>query len=166
MLEGAGAMDPNLTWHRSYAAVPEAVSEARHDIALAATRAGASGEELDRIALAVSEAVTNVVDHAYPESDGEIEVFGALAGDDFALFVADRGAGFRRDHQSQGLGMGLALMCNACDAVTFAARSGGGIEVRMRVTIATPRPQREPAYERGSLASASRPASPRFSTTT
>jgi len=156
----------NVSVHRSYAAVPDSVSYARHDIALVAAQAGASREELERISLAASEAVTNVVEHAYPHAGGEVEVFAALAGDEFALLVSDRGAGFRRDHRSEGLGMGLALMCTACDAVTFAARSGGGIEVRLRVTLAAPRRRGEARQERGSVASASRAASPSFSTTT
>src|ERR1700751_2590386 len=129
----------DVSVHRSYAAVPDSVSHARHDIVLLAEQAGAKREELERISLAASEAVTNVVEHAYPHGDGEIEVFAALAGDDFALLISDRGAGFRRDHRSEGLGMGMALRCASCDAVTFAIRSGGGLEVRMRVAIASPR---------------------------
>ena len=166
MIDSCRDVDANPNVHRSYAAVPDSVSHARHDIALVAAQAGASREVLERITLAASEAVTNVVEHAYPHAGGEVEVFAGLACGDFALLVSDRGAGFRRDHRSEGLGMGLALMCTACDAVTFAARSGGGLEVRMRVAIAAPRPRREAPHERGSVASASTAASPRFSTTT
>jgi anti-sigma regulatory factor (Ser/Thr protein kinase) len=166
MLDSCRDLHANPGVHRCYAAVPDSVSHARYDIARVAAQAGASQEELERISLAASEAVTNVVEHAYPHPGGEIEVFAALAGDDFALLVSDRGAGFRRDHRSEGLGMGLALMCTACDSVTFAARSGGGMEVRMRVAIAAPRPRRSAPHERGSLASASIAAPPRFSTTT
>jgi anti-sigma regulatory factor (Ser/Thr protein kinase) len=155
-----------LTLHRSYAAVAASVSHARHDVGALAVSAGASREELERISLAVSEAVTNVVEHAYADGGGEIEILAALADDDLSVLVCDRGTGFRRDHRSAGLGMGLVLMCNACDAVTLGRRSGGGIEVRMRVEIAAPRQLRELPHERGSVASASSAASPRFSTTT
>ena len=53
----------------SYPAVPEAVPLARRSLTSVAAAAGAAGERLEEIRLAVSEALTNAVVHAY--RDGE-----------------------------------------------------------------------------------------------
>lgn len=154
------------TLHRSYPAVGGSVAQARLELAALADRAGATQEQLDRILLATSEALTNVVEHAYAEVGGAIEVCAAQAGGDFCVIVADRGRGLRCDHSSDGLGVGFPLMRIECDALTLASRAGGGFEVRMSFAIGEHRPPREGLQLRGSLASASSAASPRFSTTT
>jgi anti-sigma regulatory factor (Ser/Thr protein kinase) len=150
---------------RLYGAVPASISDARAELATLAAHAGASQEELERICLAASEALTNVVEHAYCGVGGQIEVLAGVAGGDLSVLVADRGSGLRRDHRSEGLGLGFVLMRMSCDALTLAPRSGGGLEVRMRFAIAALRERRAAAQARGSVASASLAASPSFSTT-
>ncbi|WP_445152451.1 ATP-binding protein [Baekduia sp. Peel2402] len=66
---------------------------------------------LGDVALVVSEAVTNVVNHAYIGRDpGEVRVELSLDGSELALVVADDGTGLRPRPDSPGLGYGLALM--------------------------------------------------------
>lgn len=66
---------------------------------------------LSDVALVVSEAVTNVVNHAYIGLDpGEVRVELSLQGPELALVVADDGTGLKPRPDSPGLGYGLALM--------------------------------------------------------
>ncbi|MFZ0386689.1 MAG: ATP-binding protein [Solirubrobacteraceae bacterium] len=124
------------TFARRYEADPESVGRARAELACFASRAGASQRLVDGLRLAVSEAVTNVVRHAYPVDPGEIRVR-ALAGEDgLEVVVSDDGCGVHRDRaDDSGLGFGLALICELSDQMTLAPRSGGGTEVRMRFSL-------------------------------
>ncbi len=152
--------------HRFYAAVPTSISVAREELAEFAEAAGVGGDELERMRLATSEALTNVVEHAYGEGEGEIEVLGAVSADELSVLVADRGPGLRGGGTSEGLGLGLALMRMCSDALTFQQRSGGGLEVQMRFALGRAPGATRARQGRGSASSASRPASPVFSTTT
>jgi anti-sigma regulatory factor (Ser/Thr protein kinase) len=142
----------------TYPAVPGAVGEARRELAAFAARAGASGRTLDAIQLAVGEALANVAMHAYPGGAGRMNVEAALAARELWVLVSDEGTGLRAGAQSEGLGQGLLLIAQAADGLTIVDRSGGGTEVRMRFDL-------EPPQSRGSVSSASLPASSRFSTT-
>jgi anti-sigma regulatory factor (Ser/Thr protein kinase) len=152
--------------HTFYAAVPASVFTARLELADLAERAGASPEQIERVSLAASEAITNAVQHAYSEPGGDIEVFAGVTGSELFVFVADRGEGLREDQRSEGLGWGLALIRMSCDALTVADRSDGGVELRMRFAIGAVGAGGRWDQLRGSVPSASRPASPSFSTTT
>jgi serine/threonine-protein kinase RsbW len=125
------------TFARRYEADPKSVGRARAELARFASRAGASKRLVDGLRLAVSEAVTNVVRHAYPLDDsGEVRVR-ALAGKDaLEVVVSDDGCGVHRERADDGgLGFGLALICELSDQMTLAARSGGGTDVRMRFSL-------------------------------
>jgi anti-sigma regulatory factor (Ser/Thr protein kinase) len=124
------------TFARRYEADPESVSRARAELARFAARAGASETSVDGLRLAVSEAVTNAVRHAYPLDPGEIRVR-ALARDDvLEVVVSDDGCGVHRDGADDGgLGFGLALICELSDQMTLAPRSDGGTDVRMRFSL-------------------------------
>jgi serine/threonine-protein kinase RsbW len=155
---------PNELLH-IYPAVPASVSQARLAVGEFANELGVSGTELDAICLATSEAVSNVVLHAYPERAGHVEVLAALIGRDLTVLVCDRGRGLCVNHESEGLGLGFALMTEACDGLTITARSGGGLEVQMHFLLDTAN-RLAARYVRGSVASATSAASPCFSTTT
>jgi len=153
------------TLHRFYAAVPASIPDARNELADFAARSGAGDDQLYRIRLSASEALTNVVVHAYEDEGGQIELLGTITDGELSVLIADEGRGLRQGCQSEGLGLGLASMALFSDGLTIATRSSRGLEVRMRFTL-DGGPLLESSYERGSLASATRPASPRFSTTT
>ena len=74
------------TFARRYEADPESVGRARAELASFASLAGASSTLVDGVRLAVSEAVTNAVRHAYPLDSGEIRVR-ALVGEDVLDFL-------------------------------------------------------------------------------
>jgi len=62
--------------NRAWPAVPESIAAARSAVAQYASVAGASADVLDAIRVAVSEAFTNAVLHAYPDADqvGTVDV--------------------------------------------------------------------------------------------
>src|SRR5436305_10348942 len=95
---------------RTYDADAVSVSAARYELTEFAKPAGASDYELQSIRLAVSEALTNVVLHAYRGSSGQIHVNAAVAGGELWILIADDGAGLHAGGTSGGLGIGLALI--------------------------------------------------------
>jgi serine/threonine-protein kinase RsbW/stage II sporulation protein AB (anti-sigma F factor) len=153
---------------RTYDAVAAAVPAARCDLTDFAAAAGASQEEQDSIRLAVSEALTNAVLHAYRGRSGHVYVSAAVARDELWVLISDDGAGLHAGGNSPGLGIGLALIAELSDSFSVVNRSSGGTEVRMRFSL-----QRQPAPRghgggqlvRLSAASAARPASSSFSIT-
>jgi stage II sporulation protein AB (anti-sigma F factor) len=151
---------------RSYAAVPASLVPARRAVSALAVSAGATSEQLDAIRLASSEALTNVIVHAYGDRSGEIHVTAAVAGGELWLLVADDGNGLSASGSSSGLGLGLTLIAQACDELTIVKRSSGGTELRMRFRLGLPpSPASRGAQDRGSVASARAPASSIFSIT-
>jgi anti-sigma regulatory factor (Ser/Thr protein kinase) len=147
---------------RSYPAIPDSVPLARRELAAFAAQLGASEEQIDAVRLAASEAITNVVMHAYHDGGGQIHVRADLAVDELWVLIGDDGVGLRADSDSPGLGVGLALIAQSADGLTIMNRAAGGTEVRMRFDL-----DEEALIDqaRGSRVSATSPASPRFSTT-
>ena len=87
------------------------------------------------IALAVTEACTNVVLHAYANGPGSMEVRAAEREGELAVTVRDRGSGIAPRVDSPGLGVGLPVIAAIADAVAIAAAAGGGTEVTMRFSL-------------------------------
>jgi serine/threonine-protein kinase RsbW len=90
--------------------------------------------------MAVSEACTNVVVHAYEESDGMLEV--EMSADDVGLTirVRDHGRGIqpqvKQAREVPALGLGLPLIAALSDTFEVQGTAGQGTEVRMRFTYA------------------------------
>jgi anti-sigma regulatory factor (Ser/Thr protein kinase) len=123
----------------SLPAAPEAPSVARRLARTYAAGQGARDETLAAIALCVSEAVTNVVLHAYRESElGELELEARRPDGYICLYVRDRGAGFAPRVDSPGLGLGLPLIGNCAAAVEVRTPPTGGTEVVMQFDLAGP----------------------------
>jgi anti-sigma regulatory factor (Ser/Thr protein kinase) len=119
----------NLT--ETYPAEAGSVPLARDAVCTLASGAGATASEMDSVRLAVSEALTNAVLHAYPEAAGELHVTAAVTGGELQVLVADDGEGLHAGGGSPGQGLGFALIALMSDTFTIAKRSGGGIEVRL-----------------------------------
>lgn len=119
-----------------YPATAESVVAARNLAADFAAESGAPTDTVESVRLAVSEAVTNVVLHAYAPGEGSgpqtVQVTLALTGDEMWILVADDGRGHQADPISPGLGWGLALIADASDDFLITERSGGGTELQMR----------------------------------
>lgn len=148
----------------SYAAVPASLGRARRAVTELARAAGATPDQFDGIRLATSEALTNVIVHAYRDRPGEIHLTAAVAGGELWVLVADDGAGLHQDSAKSGLGLGLTLIAQACDELTIVKRSTGGTELHMRFRLGAAGARSEGQF-RGSVSSARSPASSIFSTT-
>ena len=96
---------------RRFPARPDQVRLARREVEAYAREHGAV--DPDGIALAVSEAVTNAVIHAYVDAPqpGDVEVFAKRhLGDGLEVRVCDDGRGMMPRSDSPGLGVGLPLV--------------------------------------------------------
>lgn len=127
--EGAGAL------HASYLAEPHAVPLARRAVSELASRSGADPEQLDAVRLAVSEAVTNAVVHGYRGDTGLIHLAARVLDGALSLTVRDGGVGLSVPAGQRGLGMGWALIENACESFRVLEREPHGVELRMRIPL-------------------------------
>jgi serine/threonine-protein kinase RsbW len=152
------------TLTESYPAAALSIPRARNQLVRFAAAAGAKADQLESIRLAASEALTNVVLHAYQSAvQGRIDVVAAVASGELWVLVADDGCGLRPRTDSPGLGMGLALIAGISDGMEVVKRASGGTEVRMRFSLRATEPPAD--HSRGSDDSATSPASSHFSTT-
>jgi serine/threonine-protein kinase RsbW len=114
----------------------ESIPRARVAAAEFAARAGLRDERLEAVRLAVSEAVTNVVRHAYRDGGtGAVHVTMSAAGGELWVLVADDGCGYQTPAQNRGLGLGLTLIAKVSDEYVVTERATGGTEVRMRFPL-------------------------------
>lgn len=125
--------------NESYPAVPEAVPLVRGLVSDVAAAAGAGGERLEEIRLAVSEALTNAVVHAYGDGEaGRFQVIAAVASGELWVLVSDNGRGLNARGDSRGLGIGLSLISGLSDDFAIVNRASGGTEVQMRFDLGKP----------------------------
>lgn len=113
---------------------PEGVGVVRQALAGLADALALDGAVLADAKMAVTEACTNVVVHAYGERDGALEV--EMLADDAGVTVAvrDSGSGIKpraARHEATALGLGLPLIAALSDAFEVRGRPGVGTEVRM-----------------------------------
>ena len=89
-------------------------------------------EVLSNIRLAVTEACTNVVVHAYPDAhEGLLEVAATLQADKLEVLVRDEGPGIGPRPGSPGLGLGLPLIASLTESVQLGRDEDERTEVRM-----------------------------------
>ncbi len=100
---------------------PEAVGELRRKIVGYAVDAGAGEATRDAVALAASEALTNVVVHAYRDDEPGDMIVEAWRDQEGHLLVSvrDEGRGMLPRTDSPGLGFGLSLMAQMADDLRF-----------------------------------------------
>ena len=129
-------MDPPQL-RRTFAARPDSVGAVRTELVAFARQCGLAPKTVDAIALAASEAATNVVLHAYAEHErtGNIDIEAALAGGELWVIVTDAGSGLQPHRDSPGLGLGLAIIARVADGVDLLKPASGGLEVRMRFAV-------------------------------
>lgn len=126
----------------SYPADPTQVARIRRAVSAVAIECGVDAKTQDRVDLAVSEAATNVVLHAYRDARtaGPIHVTVTLVenGRFLDIVVSDRGIGMSSRTDSPGMGVGLALMAHEADRLEIhGGDDGGGTDVCLRFALAT-----------------------------
>jgi anti-sigma regulatory factor (Ser/Thr protein kinase) len=100
--------------------------------------------DTESVALAVSEAVTNVVRHAYPDGEGGVTVTASRTIDTVTVTVTDTGVGLTPDGPAgqrparpprvPGMGVGLGLIQAAADSVVI-NESDQGVTIDMTFRI-------------------------------
>jgi stage II sporulation protein AB (anti-sigma F factor) len=85
------------------------------------------------IALAVSEAVTNAVLHAYRDgTSGEVRIVACAEPDSLVVVVRDYGCGMTPHPDSPGLGLGLSVIGHLTTEMNIERPdTGGGMRLRM-----------------------------------
>jgi serine/threonine-protein kinase RsbW len=118
---------------------PENVALIRHVLGALAEALDLPAEIVEDMRLAVTEACTNVVRHAYePHAPGPVEVTIRPGDDAVSVVVADHGRGIGTSCDTSGPGLGLPLIAAIADEVDLQPQPGGGSRVAM--TFARHRP--------------------------
>ena len=113
-------------------AVPESIGTLRRAARDVAERCGAADEVASDVALAVSEAATNAVVHAYRDEPGILALAAQTIDHEVLFRVIDDGAGLIPRPDSPGMGLGLPLIARLAEH--FEVRpgpSGRGTELVM-----------------------------------
>ncbi len=146
-----GHADSKQSWRLP--AQPESIAEVREHAVDFARSHGAGPDIEVNLALAVSEATTNSVLHAFLERPaGTVTLTVEAHPGQLVATVADDGHGMRPRPDSPGLGMGLPLIGNLATAVDIHEAPGGGTVVRMTFTapgVVGPPPRRRRGDLRG-----------------
>jgi serine/threonine-protein kinase RsbW len=127
---------------------PEGVAVVRQALAGMADALDVDAAILADMKMAVSEACTNVVVHAYEDSDGVLEVEMTADDQGLTIRVRDHGSGIQpqvnRSREVPALGLGLPLIAALSDSFELHGSAGRGTEVRMTFTYAR---ETDPAQE-------------------
>jgi serine/threonine-protein kinase RsbW len=113
---------------------PEGVGVVRQALAGMADALDFEASVLADMKMAVTEACTNVVVHAYDADAGVLEVEMRAAEDGLTIVVRDHGSGIQpRPARAEppALGLGLPLIAALSDAFELRGSAGRGTEVRM-----------------------------------
>jgi serine/threonine-protein kinase RsbW len=128
-----------MAWERHVPAdPPDVVRTLRRELVDYARRLGASEQTCDAIALAASEALTNVIYHAYVgEEPGPITIEARLEGpNELLVRVCDEGRGPLPRGDSPGLGLGLGVMAQMADEFSISTRQDRrGTVVTLRFSL-------------------------------
>ena len=109
----------------------ENVAVARHAIGGLADVLEVSDQTLADVKLAVTEACTNVVVHAYPDGEGPMAVRATVDEDVLQVVVTDEGRGIVLRPDSPGLGLGLPLIATLAESLELGTGARQETEVRM-----------------------------------
>ena len=110
----------------------ENISVIRHVLGAYAEALRLAPDVIEDIRLAVTEACTNVVRHAYDGADpGPIDIVVRPSGDHLDVIVTDRGRGMGPSPDVDGPGLGLPLIAALADSIELQEAPIGGNRVTM-----------------------------------
>lgn len=127
-------------------ALAEFVGVVRLAVSGIAARLNFAIEEIEDIKVAVSEACTNAIQHAYgatPNGDEIIEIKAYIEGGSLEIIVKDFGQGFdlsilgtsfqkKQSQEKMGLGLGLTFIKSLMDDTDFSSKIGEGTVIQMK----------------------------------
>lgn len=109
----------------------ENVAVVRHAIGGLGEAVAIDDQTLSDVKLAVTEACTNTVVHAYPDGEGPLEVAVYVRDNRLMLVIRDEGRGIVPRTDSPGLGLGLPLIATLAEALELGTDDESRTEVRM-----------------------------------
>jgi serine/threonine-protein kinase RsbW len=122
----AGMADPMaIPFEATIPGTPMGVRVLRGHMAEMARDCGMDADAIADVRLAVTEAATNAVLHAYAESKGELRVTADVQDGELAIIIGDTGPGLIARRDSPGLGVGLAVIANVARRLKIDTHPGG-----------------------------------------
>jgi serine/threonine-protein kinase RsbW len=116
----------------------ENVAVVRHAVGGLGEVLDVDDQTLSDIKLAVTEACTNVVVHAYPDGEGPMGLRACIEDRQLSLVVVDRGRGIVPRPDSPGLGLGLPLIATLAESLELGTGRAEETEVRMTFDLGAP----------------------------
>ena len=131
-------------------ALAEFVGVARLAISGVAARMNFTIDEIEDIKISISEACTNVIQHAYEENlDPQKDIIDIkiyVDGDQLEIIVKDFGKGFdvsivgtaeqkKKSTEKMGLGLGLTFIQSLMDHADFQSSEGKGTTIQMKKQV-------------------------------
>jgi serine/threonine-protein kinase RsbW len=118
---------------------PENVAVVRHVLGAFAESMRLPDELIEDLRLAVTEACTNVVRHAYPDgAPGAVEISVEPEPEQVRIVVADYGRGIGTSSDTSGPGLGLPLIAAIASTVDLQSAPGAGSRVTMTFALRSP----------------------------
>jgi anti-sigma regulatory factor (Ser/Thr protein kinase) len=121
----------------SLPARPENVAVVRHAFGGLGDALDVPDHALADVKLAVTEACTNVVIHAYPGDEGPMAVSATVQQGRLTVVVCDEGRGIVPRPDSPGLGLGLPLIATLAESLELGTGENDTTEVRMTFLLDT-----------------------------
>ena len=123
----------------SLRATPSSVREAREAVGKVVANLVSDNRLVDDVGLCVSEAVTNVVRHAYGTKRGSLDVVVEQDGDEVAVVVRDEGMGVTASsRRGKPGGFGLKIIDKIASRHTIESAPKTGTAIRMLFPLETP----------------------------
>jgi serine/threonine-protein kinase RsbW len=120
------------------AAAPENVGVVRHLLGVLDEVVGMRHAAVEDVRLAVTEACTNVLRHAYGGTPGPMEIVVAPLGDTLTVIVSDRGRGGAPSPDVAGPHLGLRIMAALSQSIEVEQHAGTGSRVSMTFPLERP----------------------------
>jgi serine/threonine-protein kinase RsbW/stage II sporulation protein AB (anti-sigma F factor) len=124
-----------VSFEATFPSTPPGVGAMRRELAAFAQRAGMDEAGIGSVRLAVSEAATNAVVHAYREDDGELSVQAFIDARELVVIVRDTGLGLAPRPDSPGLGLGMPLMASVTKRFQVVSDGRSGTEIHMAFAL-------------------------------
>jgi serine/threonine-protein kinase RsbW len=117
---------------------PLGVRRLRREMSGIAADCGMDADRIADVGLAVTEAATNAVVHAYADATGELKVSAALEDGELEIVIGDTGPGIGERGDSYGLGVGLSVIATVAERLRIVSNPGG-TEIHMAFLCPGPR---------------------------